>query len=68
MSLSTKDYVAIAEIIRNRKPLPQQEYYGLTVCDGPTLAAIAQDLCCLFRGQNPRFDQGKFLKACGVLL
>lgn len=64
--LTKKDFKAVAEIIAiNHNP-----HLGIGGMwrDGRDSAAesIAEEMADYFATQNPRFDQGKFLKACGL--
>lgn len=56
MSMTRKDFKAIAEIIRK---------YNLTTHDSLDLYNLAKDLTVYFKQANPTFDKGKFLKAAG---
>jgi hypothetical protein len=49
--MTRKDYVKIAEVIRNRTNLNDREY-------------LAKEFALMLREDNPRFDRDKFMKAC----
>jgi hypothetical protein len=55
MSMTRKDFEAIAEIIRKANLLPKE--IGLK--------DIAQELSSYFKHANPSFDKHKFMRACG---
>lgn len=57
MSTSKKDYMKVASLINAKRDL------GPEVCD--TLRELAIDLAIYFAEDNPRFEQSKFMKACG---
>jgi hypothetical protein len=66
MSLSRKNYEAIAEIIEAQTPAKDR---ALDDWDNGFLAAvnnISEALCVYFEGDNANFDPNRFLKACGV--
>jgi hypothetical protein len=54
MSMSKKDYVAIAAILLSSQ------------ADRRTREVFAVKLADIFGMGNPRFDRARFLKACGV--
>lgn len=58
MSMSKKDFEAIADII--------QRYRRVPTADRAVMDAIAIDLGLYFQKQNPRFDMERFLKATGM--
>ena len=53
MSLSRKDYIAIADIIRTRGTSNENQVEN-----------IKSDLAEYFQEDNPNFDKEKFWKAC----
>jgi 2C-methyl-D-erythritol 2,4-cyclodiphosphate synthase len=53
--MTRKDYVAIAEAIA----LTVESY------DDVAVHAVADAIASVFASDNPRFDRGKFLTACG---
>jgi hypothetical protein len=57
MSVTQKDFKAIAQLIKNRANLP---VYSQSV------KYLAVELCEYFETQNAQFDRERFLKACGV--
>ena len=61
--MSRKDYVAVAGLIRSRLP-----YGGTTThkCHYAAVADFAGGMADLFASDNPRFDRGRFLAACGL--
>lgn len=60
MSMSKKDYVAVARIISNTRELCQAKEAR------EATTYIASDLAREFVKDNPRFDSDKFLRACGL--
>lgn len=54
MSLSRKDYEAIAEILMHSNKFETPHYF------------IANELSTYFASENGRFDKARFMKACGV--
>lgn len=56
MSMTRKDFKAIAEIIRT---------YNLTNHDSLDLYNLTVELATYFRKANPTFDKGRFMKASG---
>ena len=65
--MTRKDYVAIAAVLRKRVDrLPDQ---GTTLEQRVRLAEvleIAYRIADVFQRDNPRFDEDRFLKACGL--
>ena len=59
--MSRKDYIAVAGLIRSRLVDT-----GDTV-DQWNAIAFADGMADLFAGDNPRFDRGRFLVACGLV-
>lgn len=60
--MTKKHFQAVAEKIAKRAADARQlndDAYLSVRC-------VALDLADVFEEQNPRFDRGKFLKACGV--
>lgn len=57
--MSRKDYVAIAAVIARSMDNPD---------DGPLVSvkAITDELCAMFKRDNPNFDRQRFLSACGL--
>ena len=65
MSLSKKNYEAVAELLRTQViPGPDESVEEQTWNDA--VEVIASDLAGYFAADNPRFDRGRFLKACGL--
>lgn len=66
-NMTRKDYVAIAAVLRKRVDrLPDQ---GTTLEQRVRLAEvleIAYRIADVFQRDNPRFDEDRFLKACGL--
>lgn len=59
--MSKKHYIAMAALIRDhvtRSEKDAAEVYALEV--------LARDVCGMYAADNPRFDRGRFLAACGV--
>lgn len=65
MSMSRKDYEAIAEILRSEREYFQGES-DLDIRALGTLTTVSARLSLLFAQGNPNFDREKFLKACGL--
>lgn len=62
--MTRKDYELIAAVFAaNVKRLPASP--GFDGARGAT-KVLAEDLADSLRGDNPRFDTARFLKACGV--
>lgn len=61
--MTRKDYEVIAEGIRNTRA--RGEFQG-TAADEATLTEVAKSLAQLLKYENIRFDEDKFLTACGV--
>lgn len=56
--MTRKDYVAVAEKIRARA----EEYTYVP----DLIIEFANDIADVFKADNPRFDRGRFLSACGI--
>jgi len=57
--MTRKDYVRVSTVINT-------ERIGATSPDVlESLERVAGDLAAWFAGDNPRFDKGRFLAACG---
>lgn len=56
MSVTQKDFQAIAKIIKDRQEREQDKSYYL----------MASDIGYYFAAENPRFDREKFLSTCGM--
>ena len=52
MSVTKKDFIAIASILKNTKLLSHE--------------AIVLSFCDYFKEQNPLFDEFRFKEACGL--
>ena len=62
MAVTKKDFVAIAQIIRQElSNIQDTKPTGVTVID------IANNLALYFKKQNALFSKYKFLKSCGVI-
>lgn len=73
--MTTKDYVRIAKIMRDRRPLsaraPQRtgpiEISNVAIdAANDTLDVVSRDLADMLADYNPRFNRATFLSACGV--
>jgi len=53
--MSKKHYEAIASLIKKRSP---QNHWSFNM--------LVRDLCETFKAENPRFNESKFIKACGL--
>ena len=56
--MTKKDYIKIAEVIRESRG------YGLDADE--VLSNLASDLAVVFQSDNDKFDQDRFLEACGL--
>ena len=68
--MSRKDYLAFAAIIRHsledsRKHNSHGQFAMVTKIVQDQLLTIARMLCEEFEDDNPRFDEEKFMRACG---
>ena len=61
MGWTKKDYEMVARIINGRLVATK----GKGWCCEDRMREIADDFSVVFR-ENPRFDKGKFMSACGV--
>ena len=61
--MTRKDYELLAESIRLTRN--KADWQGQTI-DESTLSAVANTMAQLLEYENPRFDRGRFLAACGV--
>ena len=52
--MSRKDYIAIAAVLKSQMLL------------APYVALVANDLCEIFKTDNPAFNRDRFLAACGI--
>ena len=61
--MTKKDYVKIAGIVK------KQLNCHCDICANcivSIFSTLAQDLAVVFASDNPRFDQDRFLEACGL--
>jgi hypothetical protein len=59
MSMSKKDYIAIAAAIKaSARPATSET--------DASIAELSRRLSSIFAAENPRFDHARFLAACGV--
>lgn len=70
MTMSRKDYVKFAEIIKESRPFiawnqPDQEFHEKVLIDNK-LNEVARQLSNYFEVDNHRFDRDKFLFAAGT--
>jgi hypothetical protein len=67
--MTRKDYIAIAEDL-NKSIDKQVNAPHLSTEAGidvhAALTATVQSLCFVFERDNPLFDRGRFIKACGL--
>jgi len=63
--MTRKDYIAIAEVIRQAGPASGMPTDWKTGCNSAR-EYIARNLAYSLAADNPRFDRARFLKACGV--
>lgn len=59
--MSRKHYKMIADTIRKNL-----KYATKNVGEAMVIETLAVELCIDFAGDNPNFDQAKFLAACGI--
>ncbi len=62
--MTRKDYVLIAEALKNARPDPHGTTISRHRYDGWHVSACA--LADALANDNPRFDRERFLKACGA--
>jgi len=53
--MTRKDYVAVSDILRPYAEVMAEDY-----------VEIARDFASYMSRDNPRFDTGRFLEACGI--
>jgi hypothetical protein len=41
------------------------ELFATALKHAPTLSDFVEDMCVIFRNDNPKFDEKRFRKACG---
>lgn len=58
MSMTRKDFKAIAEVLR--------KYHTSGSIDKSVLRELINELCVHFRQSNDTFDKGRFIRACGL--
>jgi len=59
--MTKKDYVKIASVIEK-----SVDCYQIDNEEHRVLSDLAQDLAVVFASDNDKFDQDRFLKACGL--
>lgn len=64
MSMSKKDYEAIARAIKDARPFPSPRHEIAIAND--IINNVANNLAEECERANPRFDRARFLRACGV--
>ena len=65
--MTRQDYVKIAGVIKKSQEFQHAHFSNIItmpICDA--LSDLAQDLAVIFQSDNPRFDQDRFLEACGL--
>lgn len=65
MGMSKKDYVAIAEIVKQAAPASGMPVMWQTGCNSAR-EYISRHLADVMQHDNPRFDRERFLQACGT--
>lgn len=66
MSMSKKDYIAIASAIRSERSCwPKDESLGDEFAYA-ALRSVTSRLAEVFAADNPRFDRNRFLEACDL--
>lgn len=63
--MTRKDYVAIAQILKDALAIPPSTPLATTITRS-VVHDIAYDCAALMAADNPAFDRTRFLKACGV--
>lgn len=67
--MTKRHFEAVATIIARHRATAdmhaERGHEGAETAQG-VIANIARDMADLFADENPRFDRGRFLKACGV--
>jgi hypothetical protein len=58
--MTKKDYILLARVFKMNYEILQQQGHKMM------LWLIVKDLCKELQHDNPRFDQDKFIKACGM--
>ena len=64
--MTKKDYVKIAAVIKKSLEhyRPYYQHAGVEIPEA--LSNLAQDLAVVFASDNDKFDQDRFLEACGL--
>lgn len=63
--MSKKDYQAVADALNDLRASFTQD--NSPTSRMATLHTMARALCRVFEKDNPRFDEDKFLAACGLI-
>lgn len=63
--LTRKHYKALADIIAQAAPVGGMVIQWQVGCNAGR-EYIAEALCAYLKGDNPRFDRGRFLEACDL--
>lgn len=66
--MTRKDYIVFAEILKRHRPLADNDGGwddDKTEAD-ENITSIAEQMCKVFKADNPRFDRIRFLEASGV--
>ena len=64
--MDSKDYIKIAEILSNRRECYRGNRDNAITPPSEVLSDVAESLAIVFASDNPRFNQDKFLEACGL--
>ena len=66
--MTRKDYIALADCIKNaRLAKPESEQFTATaVAYFNAQIDIAENIAALCKKNNPRFNEDKFYRACGI--
>lgn len=68
MSMTKRDFEAVALVLKTSIPKPSVDQQEGLVFETAQRDRIARDLCTYFKVANPAFDRTRFLKAAGVQL
>lgn len=64
--MTRKDYQLIAETIRAVYESHRHSWHNAPTDRQDAIRQVANSLVCRLVDDNPRFDEDKFLKACGL--
>lgn len=64
--VTKKDFKAVAEIIKKQTVCPREDDPFIIETAKDIARVYAKELANYFATQNPRFDRGRFIQACGL--